>query len=100
RFVQPGGQIGIAGSGLVAEFDGPVPEHLAAWWEPSLACLHSANWWRRHWERSGILDVEAADTMPDGWRCWLDWQHPASPGNTTEIEGIRDHAGRPPGNGP
>jgi len=94
RFVKPGGQIGIAGSGLVDELDGPVPEHLAAWWEPSLACLHSAAWWRRHWERSGILDVEVADTMPDGWRRWLDWQHVASPDNTTEIEAVDADAGR------
>ena len=94
RFVAPGGQIGIVGSGLVAEFDGPVPEHLASWWEPSLACLHSAAWWRRHWERSGVLDVEVADTMPDGWRRWLDWQHAASPDNTTEIEAIETDAGR------
>jgi len=94
RFVKPGGQIGIAGSGLVDEFDGSVPEHLAAWWEPSLTCLHSATWWRRHWERSGILDVEVADTMPDGWRRWLDWQHVASPDNTTEIEAVDADAGR------
>lgn len=94
RFLKPGGQIGIADSGLVAEFDGPVPEHLAAWWEPSLACLHSPVWWRRHWKRSGILDVEVADTMPDGWRRWLDWQHAAAPDNTTEIDVIGADAGR------
>jgi len=98
RFVKPGGQIGIAGSGLVDELDGPVPEHLAAWWEPSLACLHSAAWWRRHWERSGILDVEVADTMPDGWRRWLDWQHVASPDNTAEPPGASgDPGGARPG---
>jgi SAM-dependent methyltransferase len=94
RFLNPGGQIGIAGSGLVAEFDGPVPEHLAPWWEPSLACLHSPAWWRQHWERSGILDVEVADTMSDGWRRWLDWQHAVSPDNTTEIDVIGTDAGR------
>jgi cyclopropane fatty-acyl-phospholipid synthase-like methyltransferase len=94
RFVKPGGQIGIAGSGLVAEFGGPVPEHLVAWWEPSMACLHSPAWWRRHWERGGVLDVEVTDMMPDGWRRWLDWQYLASPDNTTEIEVIRTDAGR------
>ena len=53
-------------------------------WEPSLARLHSPAWWRRHGARSGILDVEVADTMPDGWHRWLDWQHVASPDNTAE----------------
>ena len=54
RFVKPGGQIGIAGAGLMRELEGPVPEHLAAWWSPDLWCLHSAAWWRHHWARTGI----------------------------------------------
>src|SRR5271163_740506 len=41
RFVKPGGPIGIAGAGLVQEFDGPLPEQLRAWWTPDLWCLHS-----------------------------------------------------------
>src|SRR5437660_7148792 len=32
RLVKPGGQIGIAGAGLVREIEGPVPEHLREWW--------------------------------------------------------------------
>ena len=41
--------------------------------------LHSAAWWRRHWERTGIMDVELADTMPDGWQLWLDWHQARRP---------------------
>jgi len=26
------------------------------------------------WERTGIMDINVADTMPDGWQVWLDWQ--------------------------
>ena len=70
RFVKPGGPVGIAGAGLMREIEGPVPEHLREWWTADLWCLHSAAWWRRHWERTGILDVELADTLPDGWRFW------------------------------
>ena len=74
RFVKPGGPVGIAGAGLMSEIDGPVPAHLREWWAADMPyCLHSADWWRRHWERTGILDVEVADTLPDGWRFWLDW---------------------------
>jgi hypothetical protein len=94
RFVDPGGSIGIAGAGLAREIDGPVPEHLRAWWEPSMSCLHSADWWRRHWERSGVLLVELADTMRDGWRVWLDWQRAASPDNIVEIEAVEADRGR------
>jgi SAM-dependent methyltransferase len=94
RFVRPDGPIGIAGAGLVHELHDEVPDHLRAWWEPSMACLHSADWWRRHWARSGVARVELADTMPDGWRRWLDWQHTVAPDNSTEIEALTADAGR------
>src|SRR5271163_2831661 len=43
RFVKPGGQMGIAGAGLMAEIEGPPPEHLGDWWTQDLWCLHSAD---------------------------------------------------------
>ncbi|MDP8960138.1 MAG: methyltransferase domain-containing protein [Actinomycetota bacterium] len=94
RFVKPGGPVGMAGAGLAREIDGPVPEHLRQWWEPSMCCLHSDEWWRRHWERSGVLDVHLADTMPDGWQVWLDWQRTACPDNRVEIEAVAADRGR------
>lgn len=95
RFVKPGGQVGIAGAGLVNEIDGSaVPDHLRAWWTPDLWMLHSAAWWRRHWERPGSLTVELADTLPDGWQYWRDWHKAVVPGNTTEIAAVEADAGR------
>ncbi len=94
RFVKPGGPVGIAGAGLMREIEGPVPDHLQAWWEPSLWCLHSPEWWRRHWERTGILAVERADTLPDGWQLWLDWQRVICPGNSTELQTVEADRGR------
>jgi cyclopropane fatty-acyl-phospholipid synthase-like methyltransferase len=94
RFLKPGGQIGIAGAGLIEEFDGGVPEHLQSWWEPGMCCLHSAAWWRRHWERSGIVAVDRADAMADGWQLWLEWQRTICPDNTKEIETLELDRGR------
>ena len=92
RFVKPGGVVGIAGAGLREEINGPVPNHLREWWEPSYCCLHSAAWWRRHWERAGIVDVEVADTLTDGWRFWRDWQLVVAPNNKAEIQAVEaDH---------
>ena len=76
------------------ELSGSVPEHLCDWWEPGLWCLHSAAWWKRHWERSGIVEVEVADHLPDGGQVWLDWQKKVCPENTTEIEALEADAGR------
>jgi SAM-dependent methyltransferase len=94
RFLKPEGRVAIAGAGLKREFEGPVPDHLREWWEPSMACLHSAAWWRRHWERSGIMTVELADDMPDGWQAWLDWQRLVCPDNATEIKALEADEGR------
>lgn len=94
RFVKPAGQIAIAGAGLVHEFDEGVPGHLRAWWTADMCCLHSAPWWRRHWDRSGVVAVELADTMPEGWQRWLDWQRIIAPDNTTEVKALEVDQGQ------
>lgn len=52
------GTIAIAGAGLMQEIEGEILEALKNWWEPAMLTFHSAGWWRRHWERTGILDIE------------------------------------------
>jgi cyclopropane fatty-acyl-phospholipid synthase-like methyltransferase len=94
RVVKPGGVIAIAGAGLMQEIEGAVPEHLQAWWTRDLWCLHSAPWWQRHWSRTGLVDVDVADTMLDGWRRWLDWHHVIAPDNAVEIAAVEADAGR------
>jgi SAM-dependent methyltransferase len=96
RYVKPGGQIGIAGAGLMREIEGEPPEHLREWWEPepALWALHSAGWWRRHWEKPGYVKVETADTLENGWKYWLDWHHVVAPNNAVEIAALEADAGQ------
>jgi len=94
RYLRPGGALGIAGVGMMQELDGEPPEHLREWWTQDLWCLHSAPWWRRHWGRTGILDVELADTMKDGWQRWLDWLRLGWTENTVEIAALEADRGR------
>jgi len=85
----------MAGAGLRQEMEGSVPAHLEEWWSDERPyCLHSAAWWQRHWARTGILEVAVADSLPDGWRFWLDWLRLIAPGNTTEIRALESDAGR------
>ena len=93
RFVKPDGPVGIAGAGLLREIEGPIPKHLREWWSQDVWCLHSAAWWRRHWERTGIMLVELADTMPNGWQLWLDWQRAVAPDNGVEIKALEADRG-------
>ena len=95
RFVKPGGQIGIAQAGFQREIEEAVPAHLADWWTAEKPYfLHSAEWWQRHWGRSGILDVEVADSLNDGWQFWRNWLKCAAPQNEPEIRALDIDAGR------
>jgi SAM-dependent methyltransferase len=93
QFVKPSGPIAVAGAGLVQEVEGQVPAHLQAWWTQDFWAFHSPPWWRRHWERTGIVDIDVADAMPDGWQRWLDWQRAVAPDNAVEIAAIEADAG-------
>ena len=93
RLVKPGAPVGIAGAGLMREIEGFLPDHLREWWTQDLWCLHSAAWWRWHWERTGIMDIDLADTLPDGWQRWLDWQRAVAPDNEAEIKAVEADRG-------
>ncbi len=109
RFVRPGGQIGIAVPGRMVEIaDDQPPEHLREWLaeeEGAFETWQSASFWRRHFEKSSIVDVELADALEDGWREWVsfgqmtfDAGEVRPPGFVDlarkEIEAIREDAGR------
>lgn len=94
HFVKPGGQLGIAGAGLVDEIPGQVPDHLQQMWSQDFWALHSAAWWHDHWQRTGLVDVAIADSMPDAWKLWSSWQRQTWPDNKVEIETIERDAGR------
>ncbi len=59
-----------------------------------MACLHSAGWWQRHWERGRVAEVELADTLPDGWKLWWQWQQAIAPENQVEIDALSADQGR------
>jgi SAM-dependent methyltransferase len=86
RLLKPGGRIGVAVPSLREELDGTEPPaHLAPWWEPAFWCFHSPAWWRRHWTRSGAVEVEAADWLPDAWRDWLLWSEVCAEESDSEF---------------
>jgi SAM-dependent methyltransferase len=96
RFVKPDGVIAIALAGFVDELEDDVPEHLTEWLrvEPSLLSMHSSLWWRRHWQKTGIVDVGLADCMPNGWKIWLEWLRIIAPENQLEIQSLEADTGR------
>lgn len=81
RFLKKGGQIGIVVPGVQHELSLPLPEHLtrprkdeSVFWQEECWTFHSPEWWRNLWDRHSFLEVETADSMPDGCALWLDWE--------------------------
>lgn len=81
RFLRPGGVLGIVVPGLAREMK-RVPPHLAEgrgkrprFWDPAECwSFHTARWWRRHWERTGLVDVERCEFLAGGGRLWQKWE--------------------------
>jgi len=48
---------------------------------------------RQHWERTGIMTIDLAETMPEGWQRWLDWQRAVAPDNDVEIRALEADRG-------
>jgi len=73
RFLKPAGQIGIVVPGLRREFGTTIPEHLQAYWHWEFCSFHGPEWWRRHWEKTGLVTVKQADMIDHGWKHWMKW---------------------------
>jgi ubiquinone/menaquinone biosynthesis C-methylase UbiE len=80
-FVRERGKIGVVVPALMQPVDGEIPRHLTEkqsnghpFWEDECICFRTADWWRGLWERSNRVDVSVADTLPDGWKCWRDFE--------------------------
>ncbi len=65
--------------GLIRDFEGDPPSYLteedesgASFWNPRECwSFHTAEWWRNHWQHTGIVDIEHAAAMDDRWDVWL-----------------------------
>lgn len=78
-FLRDGGKIGVVVPALFEEFGADVPETLAPYWEWDFCCWHGPEWWRTHWAKTGKVDVDYVDAIPDGWKDWLRWEEGVGP---------------------
>lgn len=92
RFVKPGGRMGIVVPATTAELE-EVPPHLAPHWSWEFWTFRGPDWWRGHWARSGLVEVEHADLVPDGWRHWA--QSDRGSGDAADrVAAVTEDAGR------
>jgi SAM-dependent methyltransferase len=66
RFVRERGFVGIADIALAREIPGAAdaPDFLRATFAAHWSFVHSLEWWRHEWERTGLVDVIDAGVMP------------------------------------
>lgn len=86
RVLKPGGTIGMTTPGLESDpYEAPVPASIQSLFGYEVAAFHTPEWWRRHWELSGLLaDIEAA-WLPDGLENWILWSRAVQ-----EVKGAKE----------
>jgi SAM-dependent methyltransferase len=101
KFLKPGGQIGIVAPGLKEEL-AEVPDHIRPYWDWDFCAFHTPAWWCHHWGKTGLIRVETADAMPNGWKLWQEWSEICAEagvgvpkgGTSKEAEMLRVDQGR------
>jgi SAM-dependent methyltransferase len=78
RFLRPGGRLGIVSPSLSSPV-GEVPDELMDFWDWEFCSFHDPWWWRTHFEKTGLVDVEVADAVEDGWADWLRFNEITAP---------------------
>ena len=73
QFLKPGGTLCILIPGVTDETGVTPPAHLQQWWAWDFCCFHTIEWWCQHWEKTGLVEIEIADMLPDGAAHWLSW---------------------------
>jgi cyclopropane fatty-acyl-phospholipid synthase-like methyltransferase len=67
QFIKPGGFIGIVDIALTRDIRSieDAPEYLRPQYQKHWSYVHTAQWWRQHWEKTGLVDVQCAELLAE-----------------------------------
>jgi cyclopropane fatty-acyl-phospholipid synthase-like methyltransferase len=67
RFIKPGGSIGIVDVCFTREIDTfeEVPEFLKKDYQAYWYYIHSIDWWKKLWEKTGLVKVTRHEVLPE-----------------------------------
>lgn len=72
--LKPGGLLAMSTPALRRDpYDHGIPAHVLEIVGGEAAAWHAPDWWRRHWELSGLLDDVQARWQIGGAQDWLAW---------------------------
>lgn len=75
RFIRPGGHVGVADIAFSREIAGEddAPSFLRGKFSEHWSFVHSIEWWKEQWERTGLVDVVAAHPLPESRKLLQDY---------------------------
>jgi hypothetical protein len=82
------------------DLEGRLPEQILPFWAHECWTRHTVDWWRWHWQRTGMVDGIDVDVLPDGWKLWLQWKKARAivegenPSLTSDIQVLEADRGR------
>ena len=75
KLVKPGGQFAIVCPGTIQEYECGYPPTHKTFWHEDMFSIHSAEWWQKLWEKTGIVDITSCYNIPDPKALWYPWAH-------------------------
>jgi len=75
KFLKDNGQFGIVVPGLKEEINNKVPKELKEIWETEFFSFHSTKWWKEHFEKTGLVEINNADQLKNSWEIWMKWEN-------------------------
>jgi cyclopropane fatty-acyl-phospholipid synthase-like methyltransferase len=95
QYIKPGGFIGILDIAFAREVGSieDAPEYLRVQYAKNWSYVHSVAWWRQHWEKTGLVDVQCAEPLAESRELLRDYVRGRPPGHirlTRGIELLRD----------
>jgi cyclopropane fatty-acyl-phospholipid synthase-like methyltransferase len=67
QFIKPGGFIGVVDIAFTRDVRSidDAPEYLRSQYQKHWSYVHTVEWWTQHWEKTGVVDVQCAELLPE-----------------------------------
>jgi cyclopropane fatty-acyl-phospholipid synthase-like methyltransferase len=86
KLVKPGGQFGIVCPGFTCEFENGFPDTMNELFADDMFTFHSALWWRKLWEKTGMAEITSCYNIEDAHTVWLDGAEKSDPFINADTE--------------
>jgi cyclopropane fatty-acyl-phospholipid synthase-like methyltransferase len=74
NFLRPGGKIGMIVPGYMRDVSKGVPDYLIKFLGNELWTWQTLSWWKNLWEKNGLVSINLADNVKNGFEFWLRWE--------------------------